>query len=81
MIRIPRYRVGRELVAIDTSVDEVVLEGRHRLRPGHLVQLSGVPVAHGVRAGEAMVECWAIARLGSDGPVYRGRCRWRESSG
>ena len=77
----PRYRVGRDLRPIDLTADAAWLEGRHRLRPGRVVELTDVPSAHGPHARHAMVESWNLASLGKNGPVYRGKCRWIDSSG
>jgi hypothetical protein len=77
----PRYRVGRDLRAIDLTAEAAWLEGRHRLRPGRVVELTDVPLAHGPRERHVMVESWNVASLGKNGPVYRGKCRWLESSG
>ncbi len=77
----PRYRVGRDLTAIDLTAEAAWLEGRHRLRPGRVVELIDVPSAHGPQKRHAVVESWTVASLGKNGPVYRGKCRWLESSG
>lgn len=77
----PRYRLGRDLMPIDLSPEAVCLEGKHRLRPGHVIELADVPSTRGLEPRQAMVESWAVARLGKNGPVYRGTCRWLESSG
>lgn len=84
MVRVsaaPRYRVGRDLLAISLTGEGAWLEGRHRLRPGRVVELADVPSTDGPETRRAMVESWAVARLGKNGPVYRGNCRWLELSG
>lgn len=81
MSTVPRYRVGRDLVAITLTAEEAWLEGRHRLRPGHIVALANVPSRQGPQDRHALVESWVVASLGNNGPVYRGKCRWLESSG
>ena len=81
MIASPRYRVGRDLMAVTVTADGVWLEGRQRLRPGRVVELANVPSTHGPQERRAMVESWAVASLGKNGPVYRGKCTWLESSG
>ena len=78
MSTVPRYRVGRDLVAITLTAEEAWLEGKLRLRPGHVVALASVPLGHGPEDRHAMVESWAVASLGNNGPVYRGKCRWVE---
>ena len=77
----PRYRVGRDLMAITVTPETAWLEGKHRLRPGRVVELTNVPSMLGPQDRHAMVEAWAVASLGKNGPVYRGECRWLESSG
>lgn len=77
----PRYRVGRDLVTVTMTTEGVWLEGRQRLSPGRVIELVNVEVAHGPQDRHAMVESWAVASLGKNGTVYRGKCRWLESSG
>ena len=77
----PRYRVGRDLIAITLTAEAAWLEGKQRLRPGRVVELANMPSTHGPQERHAMVESWAVASLGKNGPVYRGKCRWLESSG
>ena len=77
----PRYRLGRDLTATALTSDGVWLEGRHRLRPGAVVLLAGVPSLSGPEERSALVESWAVAGLGKNGPVYCGKCAWLESSG
>jgi hypothetical protein len=74
-----RVWVGRDVRAVLEKADGVELEGRTRLRPGHDVDIvmpcsggGGVPL---VRPAE--VWSWRVIRAGSDGPVFRGFCRWR----
>ncbi|MEO6223881.1 MAG: hypothetical protein ABIP90_11590 [Vicinamibacterales bacterium] len=81
MSTIPRYRVGRDLMPINLTAEDAWLEGRHRLRPGRVIELADVPSSHGPEQRHAMVESWAVASVGSNGPLYRGRCRWVEPSG
>lgn len=81
MTSTPRYRLGRDLVPIDLTPEAACLEGRQRLRPGHVIELADVPSARGLERRRAVVETWAVARLGKNGPLYRGTCRWIESSG
>ena len=77
----PRYRLGRDLIPITVTAEAAWLEGRHRLRPGRVVELADVPSTHGLEDRHAVVESWAVASLGKNGPVYRGKCRWCETSG
>jgi len=81
MSHVRRYRIGRDLVTIELCADRALLEGAHRLRPGEIVALVDVPSLQGVEEREATVESWAVARLGNNGTVYRGVCRWVESHG
>jgi hypothetical protein len=78
---IRRYRVGRDLVPIELGPDVGCLEGRHILRPGQVIALTGVPAAGGPEERRARVESWAVVELGREGTVYRGVCRWLESGG
>lgn len=70
-----RCVIGRDVVVIEEGPDDVYVEGVIRLRPGSAVQICD----HRVR--QAFVASWMVARLGKDGPVYRGSCRWNEPSG
>lgn len=71
-----RYRLGRDVVALAITEEDVRLEGRVRLRPGQVVTVTHVPVAGGVEERCARVHSWYVARLGKDGTTYRGLCRW-----
>lgn len=77
----PRYRIGRDLLPVIVTAEAAWLEGRPRLRPGRVVELTDVPSTHGPEDRQAIVESWAVASLGRNGTVYRGKCRWIESSG
>ena len=77
----PRYRVGRDLMPVTVTAEGVWLEGTHRLRPGRVVELADVPSTRGLQQRHAMVESWAVASLGKNGPVYRGKCTWLEPGG
>jgi hypothetical protein len=70
-----RCWVGRDAVALRRSADGITLEGRMRLRPGALVEV----IDAGSRV--AVVETWAVARLGHGGPIFHGFCRWRDGGG
>ena len=70
-----RCVVGRDVWIVSEAIDEVWLEGAVRLRPGMVVEL----VAEGSRT--AVVLTWLVSRLGKEGTVYRGRCRWGEPGG
>lgn len=79
--RVIRQRVwmGRDVRTVREATDGVELEGLARLRPGHDVDIVIPPRSVGggpvVRAAE--VWSWRVVRAGSDGPVFRGFCRWR----
>ena len=81
MTAIRRYRVGPDLTPIELTKDDGCLEGRQILRPGQVIVLAGVPSLLGFEERRALVESWAVVRLGRDGTVYRGVCRWLESIG
>jgi len=76
-----RHRIGRELMSVSQTTDSVVLEGTVRLRPGEIVALVDVPSGPDLEERRAVVESWAVARLGKNGTIYRGVCRWVESRG
>ncbi len=67
-----RCVVGRDVRVVEVRSGEVELEGPLRLRPGSVIDI------HDGRTRSATVDSWAVTRLGSDGIVYRGRCRWLE---
>ena len=72
-----RLQVGRDLQIMTESADGVDLEGRTRLRPGLIVELVWpAPGSAPVRITRVCVWSWSVARLGRDGPLYRGHCRW-----
>ncbi|MBK9241428.1 MAG: hypothetical protein IPL75_14475 [Acidobacteria bacterium] len=76
-----RYRVGRDLMPVELTEELGHLEGRSRLAPGEIVELLDVPSARGVEPRRALVESWSVWTMGHGGTVYRGTCRWIESSG
>lgn len=77
----PRYRLGRDLTPLALTPDSACFEGRHRLRPGHVIEVANVPTERGPELRHALVESWAVAALGKNGPVYRGTCRWLAANG
>ena len=77
----PRYRIGRDLLPVTVTPEGAWLEGRHRLRPGRVVELTDVPSAHGPEERHALVESWEVASLGKNGTLYRGKCLWLEPRG
>jgi hypothetical protein len=70
-----RCVVGRDVCIVSESIEEVSLEGAVRLRPGMVIEVVG----HNSRS--AVVLTWLVSRLGKDGTVYTGRCRWVEPFG
>ena len=69
-----RLALGRELRLVSADEDALWIEGVMRLRPGQSVELIGSwPVAPGCSGGRVVV--WRVARLGADGPIYRGCIR------
>jgi hypothetical protein len=70
-----RCVVGRDVYIVEESREGVCVESALRLRPGTVVDLVG-----DVRGAVAVVT-WMVARLGKDGTVYRGRCRWLGPAG
>ena len=70
-----RIVVGRDLRVMAELEGGVDLEGRARLRPGLIVDLVW-PSGSRPKMRRVRVWTWSIARLGRDGPLYRGHCRW-----
>jgi hypothetical protein len=70
-----RCVVGRDVHVVHERADEVEVESTLRLCPGAVIDM------HDGRSRTATVVSWAVTRLGSDGTVYRGRCRWIGSAG
>ncbi len=70
-----RCVVGRDVYIVSEAIDEVWLEGAVRLRPGMIVDLVGDA------SRTVVVLTWLVSRLGKEGTVYRGRCRWGEAGG
>lgn len=70
-----RCVVGRDIRVVEVRTGEVDIESALRLRPGSVIDVYD----DGCRP--AMVVSWAVTRLGSEGTVYRGRCRWLEPPG
>lgn len=70
-----RCVVGRDVHIVSEATDDVWLEGTVRLRPGMVVEV----VRESARS--ATVLTWLVSRLGKEGPVYKGRCRWGDPAG
>lgn len=72
-----RLHLGRHLRVVSQTSDGVLLEGSARLRPGHVLDLvlEDAADAGGV-VRRVFVQSWMVTRLGSDGPMYSGHCRW-----
>ena len=65
---------------LEETADGLHLEGRTRLHAGEVIEFMAGPDAplDGNRPGRhAYVLSWSVARLGKEGPTYRGRCRWQ----
>jgi hypothetical protein len=73
-----RIQAGARARVVAQTSEVVELESPVRLRPGQSVEVvldrCAPPDVHG-RA--ACVVTWAVSRLGKDGPMYRGICRWQ----
>lgn len=77
-----RVFIGRDVDVTRETHRGVELTGRLRLRPGFIVDLVPVrPCREPSAVRRALVESWKIRSLGSDGPVYRGFCRWLGGGG
>lgn len=70
-----RCVVGRDVQVVDVRAEEVEIESMLRLCPGAVIDV------HDGHTRMATVLSWAVTRLGSEGTVYRGRCRWLDSPG
>jgi hypothetical protein len=70
-----RCVIGRDVAVIEETDHDVYIESGMRLRPGSVIDLCD----HRVRP--ALVATWMVARLGRDGPVFRGTCTWAEPGG
>lgn len=70
-----RCVVGRDIQVVGVRAGEVDIESFLRLRPGSVIDV------HDGWTRPATVVTWAVSSLGSDGTVYRGRCRWLEPAG
>jgi len=76
-----RYRLGRDVIPLDESAEGVSLEGYQRLRPGQLVTLTHGRGGDGGDERSARVHSWYVARMGKNGTLYRGECKWSAVSG
>lgn len=73
-----RIQLGRHVHLVGETGEGVCLEGAARLRPGHFVDLVLDATPGAIRPVRRMfVLSWAVARLGSDGPIYTGHGRWQ----
>jgi hypothetical protein len=73
-----RIQLGRQVHILEETSDGLHLEGVARLRPGQLIELAPMPGAESSPAvRNAWVVSWSVARLGKEGPTYRGLCRWQ----
>jgi hypothetical protein len=71
-----RYQLGRDVRPVSISAEGVWLEGHQRLRPGQEITITHLPAPMGSGERSVRVHSWAVARLGKDGTLYRGMCRW-----
>lgn len=73
-----RLQLGRDARVLREDEDEVELESTARLAPGRAVLMFRT----GNDEGRVAVVCgWRLVRVGSQGPVYRGCCRWTSRDG
>jgi hypothetical protein len=73
--------VGRDVEVLDDGPEEVELVGKVRLRPGFVIEIVPRPRSARRLTGTALVLSWRVRVLGSNGPIYRGVCRWFPSAG
>jgi len=71
-----RVCIGRDVSAVSEHADGIELEGQTRLRPGDEILIVRPSSGDAPLVRTAMVWSWYVRRLGSDGPTYRGICRW-----
>jgi hypothetical protein len=72
-----RIQVGTHTRVIGETPDGVQLESFARLRPGQLVDLLMDRQGGSDRSSRrACVTTWSVLRLGTEGTVYHGVCRW-----
>jgi hypothetical protein len=77
----PRLVVGRDARVLQETDDGMDLVSRLRLRPGYLVDVVlDRPGVAGTRR-LALVWTWRLLAAGSDGPFFRGTCRWHRPRG
>jgi hypothetical protein len=69
-----RVWVDRGVTLVASLPEGVELEGALRLRPGREIDL--VLSADPPETRQAVVWTWCLVRVGSEGPVFRGVCRW-----
>jgi hypothetical protein len=74
-----RLVIGRDADVIRETEDGLELHGRVRLRPGFVVEVA--PRPGGRTARSMLVWTWRLRAVGSDGPIYRGLCRWHRPEG
>jgi hypothetical protein len=66
-----RLRAGRDFVLLREDDSGVEIESEARLSPGRVIELLSPE-----RTRRAVVWSWWLVAVGSDGPIYRGACRW-----
>ena len=77
-----RLRIGRDVRVLRESAGDLHVEGQVRLRPGHVIELLRGDGAGRAESPTTMrVLTWAVAHLGSGGPVYRGRLHREDEMG
>ncbi len=73
-----RIQLGEKMRVVTETPDGLQLESAARLRPGQIVEfVSDAARPTGEVARGACVISWSVVRLGKDGPVYHGLCRWQ----
>ncbi|HWB17134.1 MAG TPA: hypothetical protein VG538_12065 [Vicinamibacterales bacterium] len=72
----PRICIGRDVALVAERQDGVEIEGRPRLRPGHVIEITRADPAAPSGGRRATVASWRVWRLGANGLIYRGFCEW-----
>jgi hypothetical protein len=73
--------LGRDADVVRETTDGLELDGRVRLRPGFVVEVLPRLGERALPCRVALVWTWRLRAVGSNGPIYRGICRWHRASG
>ena len=72
-----RIVLERDVCVVRDTSEGAELRGPARLSPGAPITLVGLRGTDGARTDRAAVmHSWRLHAMGSNGPIYRGLCRW-----